>query len=170
MRGQAAFSHVVHPLCPYLYLQIAAFLVLYGDMQRLVSVRLRIGYPVTKTLCVGLIFLCHIREYLPAQSMLCLPVLLAVDDEPYGKHIVDSVEAHLLFLHLFIYGQSCLRSHFQLILYALIRELLLERFDELRHQLLPVFLCALELVCDGPVLLRICMTEEDILHLALYII
>ena len=102
--------------------------------------------------------------------MLCLPVLLAVDDEPYGKHIVDSVETHLLLLHLLIYGQSCLRSHFQLILYALIRELLLERLNELGHQFLPVFLCALELVCDGSVLLWVGVAEENVLHLALYII
>ena len=47
---------------------------------------------------------------------------------------------------------------------------LLQRFDELSHQFLPVLLSAFELVCDGPVLLRVCMPEVDVLHLALYII
>ena len=102
--------------------------------------------------------------------MLYLFVFFAVYDEPDRKYVKDTLEGNLLLLHLLIDGERCLGTDFQLILYAFIREFLLKWFDELSHELLPVLLCALELVCDSPVLLRFGMTEIDVLHLALDVV
>ena len=102
--------------------------------------------------------------------MLHSPVFLAVDDESDGKDVVYAFERHLLLLHLLVYGQRGLRAYLQLVLYAFVRKLLLQRFNELRSQLLSVALRTLELVRDGPVLLGICMTEIYVLKLALDII
>ena len=170
MGCQSAFGHVIHPLCPDLHFQRTAFLVLDGDMKGFISVGFRIGQPVAQTPGVGLIFFCHIGEYLPAESLLHVPVLLAVDDETYGEHIEDTFERHLLLLHFPVYGQCCLGTHLKLVLYSLIGELLLERLDELGHELLPVSLGALEFVGDGPVLFRIRMAEIYVLHFALYVV
>ena len=97
--------------------------------------------------------------------MLCLLVFLTVNDEPDRKDVEDALEGHLLLLHLLVDGESGLRAHLQFILDAFVGKLLLQRLDELRHELLPVLLGALELVCDRPVLLRFRMTEVDVLHL-----
>ena len=102
--------------------------------------------------------------------MLCLFVLLAVYDEPDRKHVEDALEGHLLLLHLLIDGEGGLRAHFQFILYAFVGKFLLQRLDELGHELLPVLFSALELVCNRPVLLRFRMTEVDVLHLALDVV
>ena len=167
MGCKSALGHIVHSLCSDLDFKEAALLVLYCDMKRFVSVRLRIGNPVPETLCVGLILLCHIREYLPAESMFDFSVLLAVNDESDSENIEDSFERNLLLLHLLVYRQSRLGTYLQLILYSFIRELLLQRLDELGHELLPVAFGTFKLVGNGPVLLRLGISEVDVLHLAL---
>ena len=139
-------------------------------MERLISVRLRIGDPVAQTLCVGFVLLGHIREYLPAQCMLDGPLLLAIDDETDRKHVKHSLERHLLLLHLLIYRKRSLRADLQLILDTLVGKSLLERLDELCHELLTVSLRAFQLVGYRPVLLRLRMSEIDLLHLSLYVV
>ena len=102
--------------------------------------------------------------------MLGLPVLLTVYDEADGKHIEDTFERHLLFLHLLVDGEGCLRPYFQLVLYAFIQKFLLEGLDELHHQFLSVSLCTFELVGDGPVLFRVGISEIYVLHFTLDIV
>ena len=55
-------------------------------------------------------------------------------------------------------------------MYAFVGKLLLERLDELCHQLLAVPFRALELVGDCSVLLGIGVAEVYVLHLALYVV
>ena len=170
MRCKSAFGHVVHTFCAYLDLQRTAFLVLYCYVQGFVSVRLRIGDPVAQTFCVRVIFFRDIGEYLPAECVFDVPVLFAVDDEPDCEYVEDALERHILLLHLLVDGQCCLGADLQFVFDAFVTEFLLQRFDELGHELLPVALCALELVGDGPVLLRLSISEIDVLHLALDVV
>ena len=102
--------------------------------------------------------------------MLDCSVLFAVDDESDGEYVVHTFERHLLLLHLLVDRKGSLCADLKLVVDALIDELLLERLDELLHQLLPVAFGALELVCDGSVLLRLGVTEVDVLHLALDVV
>ena len=102
--------------------------------------------------------------------MFSFPVLLTIDDESYCKYVEDILERYLLLLHLLVYRERGLCPDLKLIFDAVVRKFLLKRLDELGHQLLPVAFCALEFVGDGPVLLRLCVTEVDILHLALYVV
>ena len=96
----AVLSLIIHALGPDLDLDVGPATVLYGDMQGLIAVRLRIGDPVTQPGGILLVFLCNIREHLPAEILLHLGILVAIDDETYGEDIEDSLEWHLLLLHL----------------------------------------------------------------------
>ena len=120
MRRVAVLRDVVHPARPDLHLNKSIVLILDGDVQRLVTVRLRIGNPVPESLGVGLVFLCHIRIYLPAEVLLGLVVGIAINDETDCEDVEHSFERNLLFLHLLVDGVSGLRTDFQLIFYSCI--------------------------------------------------
>ena len=51
-----------------------------------------------------------------------------------------------------------------------LRELLLQRTDELLSEFLAVLLCCLELVCDGPELLRVGVLEAYVAHLVIDVV
>ena len=102
--------------------------------------------------------------------MLGSPVGLAVDDEPDGEHVEHALERHLLLLHLLVDGEGRLGADFKLVDDALVVELLLQRLYELLHELFPVCLGALELVGYRSVLLRLGISEVDVLHLALDVV
>ncbi len=161
---------VIHPLCPDLNLKIGSAFVLDGDVQGLVAVRLRIGHPVPQTLRVGFIFLGHVGVHFPAEVLFRLGVRLAVDDEADGEDIIDSLERNLLLLHLSPDGICRLGPYLQLVMDAVVGKGLLERFDELLGQPLAVPFRGLELIGEGPVLLRLGETEVDVLHLALDVV
>ena len=98
------------------------------------------------------------------------PVFFAVNDESDCKYIENPFKRNLLLLHLLVNGESGLCPDFQLILYTFVRELLLQRLDELCHELLSVSFSAFELVCYGSVLLRICISEIDVFEFALDVV
>ena len=55
----AVLCDVIHPLRPYLHLDIGVFLVLDRNVQGLVTVRLRIGKPVSESLRIRFILFGH---------------------------------------------------------------------------------------------------------------
>ena len=55
----AVLCDVIHPLGPYLHLDIGVFLVLDRNVQGLVTVRLRIGKPVPESLRIRFILFGH---------------------------------------------------------------------------------------------------------------
>ena len=170
VRGQAFFGHLVHAFGPYLHFQAGALGILYGNVKGFVPVRLGVGYPVAEPGGVRLVLLRHESEDLPAQCMLHRAVLLAIDDEADGEHVIDSVEIDFLLLHLLPDGESGLGAGLELVFDAGFRELCLERLDELCGDELAVAFCGFKAIGDGAVLLGFGIFEVDVLHLALHIV
>ena len=79
---------------------------------------------------IRLVFLCHIRIYLPAEVHFALVVGVAVDDEPYGENVIDTLERNLLLLHLLVDGVGGLGPDFQFVSDTCIGQFLLERTDK----------------------------------------
>ena len=67
-------------------------------MQTFVAIAFRHGEPVAKAAEVGGVFVGDERKHFPA--IVFLFWFRRVDDDAYGKEVVDAVEAALLFLHL----------------------------------------------------------------------
>ena len=100
VRRGAVLRLVIHPARTYLDFDISPVPVLDGYVQGLVAVRPRSCKPVSQTLGIGLIFLSHKRIHLPAKVLLDQGVVFAINDEAYGKHVIDLLERHFLHLHL----------------------------------------------------------------------
>ena len=170
VRGVAALGLDVHPPRADLDLQGLALLVLDGDMQRLVAVGARRGEPVAQALGVGFVFFGHVGEHLPAEVLLDLGVVVALNDEADGEHVVDTLEGDLLHLHLAVDGVGALGADLQLVDDPGVGELLLQRLDKLGRDLLAVLLRGLQLVGDGAVGLGIRIAEIDVAQLVVDVV
>ena len=170
MGGVAVLRDVIHPLRPDLDFDVGILPVPYRDVQGFISVRLRVRYPVAQPFGIGLVFLCHIGIYLPAQVLLHGRILLAVNDEPDSEHVEDAFERHFLLLHFFVDGICSLRADFQLVPDAGHGKFLLERPDEFLGQLDAVFLGGFQLVGDKAVLGGVRKSEIYVLKFALDVV
>ena len=168
--GGPVFGHVVHALGAYLHLQVAALAVLYRDVQTLVTAGTGGGDPVAQPLCVGFVFFGNVRIYFPAEVFFGRWIVVAVDDEADGEHIVHTLERNLLHLHLAPYRPGALGADLKLVGDACVGELLLERLDKFAGQALPFFFRGLELVGDGSVLLGLGVAEIDVAQLAVDVV
>ena len=126
--GDTTFGNLVHPFGSDLYFHPFLFRTEYGDMQRLIAIRLGYRQPVAQTFGIGLI---HIRDYrisLPALHFLL--ILRTVDDDTDGEEIVDALEAALLLLHLLPDAMDRLRTALDMTVDACSLHLFLYRFDK----------------------------------------
>ena len=119
---------------------------------------------------VRLVFLCHIRIYLPAKVHLALVVGVAVNDEPYGENVIDTLEWNLLLLHLLVDGVGGLGPDFQLVSDTCIGQFLFERTDKFLREFHPVFLSGFQLVGDEAVIHGVGEPEVYVLKFALDIV
>ena len=170
VRGISALSLDIHASGADLHLEGLALLVFDGDMQGLVAVRARRGEPVAQALRVRFIFLGHVGEHLPAEILLHLGVVLAVDDEADGKDIVDTLERHFLHLHLAVDGVGALGPDLQFVDDARVGELAFQRLNELGRDLLAILLRGFQFVGNGPVLLGIGIAEPDVAQLVVDVV
>ena len=144
MRGEAVLRDVVHAAGADLDLDIGPVTVLDRDVEGFVAVGLGVRHPVAQALGVLLVFLGNEGEHLPAEFPLQFGIVLgAVDDEADGEHVEDALEGDVLLDHLGPNGVGGLGADLQLVSDVGVGQLLLQRFDELRHQLLPVLLGSL---------------------------
>ena len=100
MGSLAVLGLLVHPTGADLDLQIRPATILHSNMQRLVTIGFRIGYPITETVGVLLILLGNIGEHFPAKVLLYLRIRLTVYNEADSEHIENSFKRNLLLPHL----------------------------------------------------------------------
>ena len=90
--GEAPFGYLVHPACAYLYFHPLVLRPHHGDVQALVAIALRNGYPVLHAFGIRLVHIGNDGVDLPAFR--ALPLQRRVEDDPDGEQVVDALEFH----------------------------------------------------------------------------
>ena len=139
-------------------------------MQGFITIRLRIGEPVSQSVRVGFILFSHIRIDLPAKVHLILMICITIDYESYGEHVIHTLERNFLLLHLLIYRVCSLGPDLEFVFDACVRKFSGKRTDKLFRQLLPILLCRFQLIGNQSIFHRISKPEINILQFTLHVI
>ena len=164
--GDTSLRHSIHSLGAYLYLHPATSTCRYGGVQRLVTILLWDGHPVTHTLWVGGVAVAHHRIYRPAE--LLLQLLGAVDNHTQREDVVNTLEAHILLAHLVPDGIYRLGAALDVVVEVWhLLESLLDRLQEACDECLSLALGLLQSAADIFVVLVLQPLQSQILQLAL---
>ena len=128
MGSQTLLCNFIHTLRAYLNLHPALAWTGYRSMQRFVSVRFWNGYPILQSRRVWLEHVCHNGKGFPTVASLVFK--RGVDNDSYGKQIIDVFEFRILFPHLVPNGIDGLGAPFYLKFEAVILKLLFNRSDK----------------------------------------
>ena len=161
---------VIHALSPDLDFYERTILILDCYMQGFITIRLRIGEPVSQSVRVGFILFSHIRIDLPAKVHLILMICITIDYESYGEHVIHTLERNFLLLHLLIYRVCSLGPDLEFVFDACVRKFSGKRTDKLFRQHLPILLCRFQLIGNQSIFHRISKPEINILQFTLHVI
>ena len=128
VRCHTFLGHFVHALSSNLHFNPFVFRAENSSMQRLIAVGLGDRQPVTQTLGVGLVHICHHGISLPALGFLFLGC--RVEDDTNGEQVVDTIHPALLLLHLIVDGMDGLGASFDMELQAERAQFFLHRANE----------------------------------------
>lgn len=162
---QAVLGDFVHTLGADLHLHPFVFGAQHGDVQTLVAVALGHGEPVAKAVEVGGVFVGDERKHFPA--IVFLFGRRRVDDDAYGKEVVDAVEAALLFLHLLPDGIDALGASLHVVAQPLGVEHLAYGRNEVFDIGVAGTLSGVEVFLDHIIGLRLEVFEREVFELAL---
>ena len=166
--GKASLGNLVHALGAYLHLHPFTLGTHHRGVERLVAVALRYGEPVAQALGVGLIHVGHDGVGRPA--LLLLLLILRVQDDAYGKEVVDALEVGLLLLHLLADGVDALRTSLDVVLEPGSSQFLVYRVNERGDILVAGCLGGIELLLDVVVHVVLRVLEREVLQLRLQLV
>ena len=98
VRSQSFFGYFVHPFGAYLHFNPFVFWAQHRDVQTFVAVAFGHTEPIAQAFWVGHVHVCYDRVGLPTLHLLL--IYGRIDDDTYGKEVVNALEVALLFLHL----------------------------------------------------------------------
>ena len=110
MCSKSFFGYFVHPFGANLHLNPLVFRAQHRDVQTFVAVTFGHTKPIAQTFGVRHVHVCYDRVGLPALHLLL--IYGRIDDDTYGKEVVNAFEVALLLLHLLPNRVYTLRSAF----------------------------------------------------------
>ena len=133
MCGKTILRLVVHLARANLHLNPAPALAHQRGVQGLIAVGFGIGEPVAETVGVGLIG--ARTDAVDAEAVVLFLFRVArhqrVEDNPHRQQVVDLIEGHVLVLHLHPHAVGAFDARLDVIVVALLVQLLANRDDEL---------------------------------------
>ena len=160
-----ALGGLVHALGAYLHLDPLVARAIHGDVQRLIAVALGDGDPVLEAGRVGLVDVGDDGVGEPAGALLVLG--RGVQDDAYGKQVIDAVQVHILFLHLLPDAVDGLGASLEFEFEPLLAEPPLDGLDELVDVEVAFLLGLVQAVGDQRENLAVQVLEREVLEFGL---
>ena len=167
--GKALLGNLVHAVGAYLHLYPASLLRHQRDVQGLVAVGLGMAEPVAQP--VGMAFVYLGDGDIDIEALVdFLLALVRREDDADSQDVVNLVEGDMLVLHLRPDGVRRLHAFLNIILDAHLLQGFLNGCGELVEQLVTRPLGLLQLVLDAVVLVRMLVTETEVLQFRLHLV
>ena len=169
MCGESLFGNVVHTFTANLDFDPLPVIAHEGDVQGLIAVGFRVAHPVAQAVGMRFVYFGYGYVYIEAVIQLFFHVT-GLEDDTYGKQVVDFLERHMLCLHLVPNGidgfdagkDTVFQSHFiQLGTY---------RSGELFENLVAFYGCRFKFLFYLAVFFRMLVTEAQVFQFRLYLV